>query len=85
MQVIAVCSRTYNLPLGKSTAQNGFVNVTLEEDHVDGDVYTTDGPLQSGTQSLRRISNKSRVRPFITHALHYPSLRVALVPSSVFK
>ena len=55
------CSRTYNLPSGKNTAQNGFVNVALEEDHVDGDVYTTDGPLQSGTQSLRRISTKSRV------------------------
>lgn len=51
-------------PLGKVSAQNGFVVGISEEGGTngDGDVYP-DGPLQSGTQSLRRISTgqKSKV------------------------
>lgn len=35
-----------------------------EEDHIGTeDVYPADGPLQSGTQSLRRIKPKSKVKP----------------------
>lgn len=50
---------------GNVSARNGFVVGILEEggSNIDGDVYP-DGPLQSGTQSLRRISGQksSKVR-----------------------
>ena len=65
-----------HFPPGKSTAQNGFMSYgTLEEDHVDGDgdVYP-DGPLQSGTQSLRRISANKKVL-----LLKYGELVVAIL------
>lgn len=42
-------------------ARNGFVNGTAEEDeHGTEDVYP-EGPLQSGTQNLRRIKAKTKV------------------------
>lgn len=49
------------LPAGVRTiAPNGFMNGTAEGEHAE-DVYP-DGPLQSGTQSLRRVKQqKSRV------------------------
>lgn len=48
----------------RTVAANGFMNSTTEEDEQHAgteDVYP-DGPLQSGTQSLRRIKPKSKVR-----------------------
>jgi len=39
------------------TTQNGFMNGLSEEGHTDADVYPVDGPLPSGTQSLRRIKS----------------------------
>ena len=61
-------------PTGVRTiAPNGFMNGTTEEEeqqqHGGGvggteDVYPADGPLQSGTQSLRRIKQKPKVYKF---------------------
>ena len=49
------------LPSGVRTiAPNGFMNGTAEEDGVTDDSYP-DGPLQSGTMSLRRVKPKSKV------------------------
>lgn len=50
----------------RTIAPNGFMNGTAEEEQNDAteDVYP-DGPLQSGTQSLRRIKPKSKVLLYI--------------------
>lgn len=42
------------------SAQNGFVNGVMDEDgQTEVDVYPADGPLQSGTNSLRRIKGSN--------------------------
>ena len=42
------------------TAQNGFVNGVMDDDgHSEVDQYPADGPLQSGTNSLRRIKGST--------------------------
>lgn len=49
------------LPSGVRTiAPNGFMNGTGEEEGITDDSYP-DGPLQSGTSSLRRVKTKSKV------------------------
>ena len=46
----------------RNIAANGFMNSTSgEEEQRTGDIYP-DGPLQSGTNSLRRVKNKTKVR-----------------------
>ena len=48
-------------------APNGFMNGSAEdEEHMGTDDVYPDGPLQSGTQSLRRVkAMKSRVRTIL--------------------
>ena len=46
----------------RTVAPNGFMNGTAEEDGNVEDSYPADGPLQSGTMSLRRVKPKSKVK-----------------------
>ena len=44
------------------SAQNGFMNGILDEDGLaEVDVYPADGPLHSGTNSLRRVKSTTKV------------------------
>ena len=47
------------------TTQNGFMNGVTEEGHTDTDVYP-DGPLTSGTHSLRRIKTTTQTARMMT-------------------
>ena len=47
------------------TTQNGFMNGVTEEGHTDADVYP-DGPLTSGTHSLRRIKTTTQTARMMT-------------------
>lgn len=46
----------------RRVAPNGFMNGTTGEDGTMEDSYPADGPLQSGTMSLRRVKPKSKVK-----------------------
>ena len=50
----------FNIIGVQTVAANGFMNGTGEESLGKEDVYP-DGPLQSGTDSLKRIKKKSKV------------------------